>query len=321
MERILIIGAAGQIGSELTIELRKIYGNENVFATDIKEPNEDIKNSGPWAILDVLDVKQLVHFVIRYRITQIYHLAAVLSGNAEKIPMQAWNINMESLLNVLDLAKEVEDIKRVFWPSSIAVFGPTTPKDNTPQITITEPTTVYGISKLAGERWCEYYWKRYGVDVRSVRYPGLISYKTEPGGGTTDYAVEIFYGAIKEKKYECFLKEDTYLPMMFMSDAIQATIKLMQTDPGRLTVRSSYNLGGMSFSPKELAEEIKKYIPDFEITYKPDFRQAIAESWPRSIDDSVARRDWGFNVTVDLPEMTRIMLKGVAEKFGKKLDI
>lgn len=321
MERILIIGAAGQIGSELTIELRKIYGNENVFATDIKEPNEDIKNSGPWAILDVLDVKQLVHFVIRYRITQIYHLAAVLSGNAEKIPMQAWNINMESLLNVLDLAKEVEDIKRVFWPSSIAVFGPTTPKDNTPQITITEPTTVYGISKLAGERWCEYYWKRYGVDVRSVRYPGLISYKTEPGGGTTDYAVEIFYGAIKEKKYECFLKEDTYLPMMFMSDAIQATIKLMQADPGRLTVRSSYNLGGMSFSPKELAEEIKKYIPDFEITYKPDFRQAIAESWPRSIDDSVARRDWGFNVTVDLPEMTRIMLKGVAEKFGKKLDI
>ncbi len=321
MERILIIGAAGQIGSELTVELRKIYGNENVFATDIKEPNEDIKNSGPWAILDVLDVKQLVHFVIRYRITQIYHLAAVLSGNAEKIPMQAWNINMESLLNVLDLAKEVEDIKRVFWPSSIAVFGPTTPKDNTPQITVTEPTTVYGISKLAGERWCEYYWKRYGVDVRSVRYPGLISYKTEPGGGTTDYAVEIFYGAIKEKKYECFLKEDTYLPMMFMSDAIQATIKLMQADPGRLTVRSSYNLGGMSFSPKELADEIKKYIPDFEITYKPDFRQAIAESWPRSIDDSVARRDWGFNVSVDLPEMTRIMLKGVAEKFGKKLDI
>ncbi len=321
MERILIIGAAGQIGSELTMELRKIYGNENVFATDIKEPNDELKNSGPWAILDVLDVKQLVHFVIRYKITQIYHLAAVLSGNAEKIPMQAWNINMEGLLNVLDLAKEVEDIKRVFWPSSIAVFGPTTPKDNTPQVTITEPTTVYGISKLAGERWCEYYWKRYGVDVRSVRYPGLISYKTEPGGGTTDYAVEIFYGAIKEKKYECFLKEDTYLPMMYMSDAIQATIKLMQADPGRITVRSAYNLGGMSFSPKELAAEIKKYIPDFEITYKPDFRQAIADTWPRSIDDSVARRDWGFNVNVDLEKMTKIMLKGVAEKFGKKIDI
>jgi nucleoside-diphosphate-sugar epimerase len=321
MERILIIGAAGQIGSELTMELRKIYGNENVFATDIKEPNEEIKNSGHWAILDVLDVKQLVHFVIRYKITHIYHLAAVLSGNAEKIPMQAWNINMEGLLNVLDLAKEVEDIKRVFWPSSIAVFGPTTPKDNTPQVTITEPTTVYGISKLAGERWCEYYWKRYGVDVRSVRYPGLISYKTEPGGGTTDYAVEIFYGAIKDKYYECFLKEDTYLPMMYMSDAIKATIKLMQADPGSLTVRSSYNLGGMSFSPKDLEEQIKKYIPDFKVVYKPDFRQAIADSWPRSIDDSVARKDWGFEVTVDLEEMTKIMLKGVAEKFGKQIDL
>ncbi len=321
MERILIIGAAGQIGSELTLELRKIYGNENVFATDIKEPKDDIKNSGPWAILDVLDVKQLVHFVIRYKITQIYHLAAVLSGNAEKIPMQAWNINMEGLLNVLDLAKEVEDIKRIFWPSSIAVFGPTTPKDNTPQITVTEPTTVYGISKLAGERWCEYYWKRYGVDARSIRYPGLISYKTEPGGGTTDYAVEIFYGAIKEKRYECFLKEDTYLPMMYMSDAIKATIKLMQASPEQLTVRSAYNLGGMSFSPKELAENIKKYIPEFEITYKPDFRQAIADTWPRSIDDSVARKDWGFNPEIDLDKMTRIMLKGVAQKFGQDINL
>ncbi len=319
MERILIIGAAGQIGSELTTELRKIYGNENVFATDIKEPAEDIKNSGPWAILDVLDVKRLVHFVIRYKITQIYHLAAVLSGNAEKIPMQAWNINMESLLNVLDLAKEIEDIKRVFWPSSIAAFGPTTPKDNTPQVTITEPTTVYGISKLAGERWCEYYWRRYGVDVRSIRYPGLISYKTEPGGGTTDYAVEIFYEAIRRGQYECFLKEDTYLPMMYMSDAIQATIKLMQADPDKITVRSAYNVGGMSFAPKDLAEKIKKYIPDFKITYKPDFRQAIAESWPRSIDDSVARRDWGLDIKIDLDEMTRIMLNGVAQKFGKNI--
>ncbi len=319
MERILIIGAAGQIGSELTTELRKIYGNENVFATDIKEPSEDIKNSGPWAILDVLDVKRLVHFVIRYKITQIYHLAAVLSGNAEKIPMQAWNINMEGLLNVLDLAKEIEDIKRVFWPSSIAAFGPTTPKDNTPQTTITEPTTVYGISKLAGERWCEYYWRRYGVDVRSIRYPGLISYKTEPGGGTTDYAVEIFYEAIRHGQYECFLKEDTYLPMMYMSDAIQATIKLMQADPDKITVRSAYNVGGMSFAPKDLAEKIKKYIPDFKITYKPDFRQAIAESWPRSIDDSVARRDWGLETKIDLDEMTRIMLNGVAQKFGKNI--
>ncbi len=319
MERILIIGAAGQIGSELTTELRKIYGNENVFATDIKEPSEDIKNSGPWAILDVLDVKRLVHFVIRYKITQIYHLAAVLSGNAEKIPMQAWHINMEGLLNVLDLAKEIEDVKRVFWPSSIAVFGPTTPKDNTPQITITEPTTVYGISKLAGERWCEYYWKRYGVDVRSIRYPGLISYKTEPGGGTTDYAVEIFYEAIKNKHYTCFLKEDTYLPMMYMSDAIKATIKLMQAEPDRISIRSAYNLGGMSFAPKDVAEKIKKYIPDFTIDYKPDFRQAIADTWPRSIDDSVARHDWGLQIDIDLDKMTKIMLNGVAQKFGKDL--
>ncbi len=319
MERILIIGAAGQIGSELTMELRKIYGNENVFATDIKEPSDDIKNTGPWAILDVLDVKRLVHFVIRYKITQIYHLAAVLSGNAEKIPMQAWHINMEGLLNVLDLAKEIEEVKRVFWPSSIAVFGPTTPKDNTPQTTVTEPTTVYGISKLSGERWCEYYWKRYGVDVRSIRYPGLISYKTEPGGGTTDYAVEIFYDAIKQKHYTCFLKEDTYLPMMYMSDAIKATIKLMQAEPDQISVRSAYNLGGMSFAPKDVAEQIKKYIPEFTIDYKPDFRQAIADTWPRSIDDSVARRDWGLEIEIDLDKMTRIMLNGVAQKFGKDL--
>jgi len=320
MERILVIGAAGQIGSELTLELRKIFGNDNVFATDIKEPGEDVKNSGPWEILDVLDTKRLVHFVIRHKITQIYHLAAVLSGNAEKIPLQAWHINMESLMNILDLAKEIPEINRIFWPSSIAVFGPTTPKDNTPQLTVTEPTTVYGISKLAGERWCQYYWNRYGVDARSIRYPGLISYKTEPGGGTTDYAVEIFYEAIKNGKYECFLTEDTYLPMMFMSDAIAATINLMQADPDQITVRSAYNLGGLSFSPKELAAEIKKYIPDFEITYKPDFRQQIADSWPRSIDDSVAKKDWGYKLNYDLEKMTKTMLKGVGEKFGKHFD-
>jgi len=318
MEKILIIGAAGQIGSELTMELRKIFGDENVFATDIKEPPQDIKESGPWEILDVLDTKRLVHFVIRHKITQIYHLAAVLSGNAEKIPLQAWHINMDSLLNVLDLAKEIPEIHRIFWPSSIAVFGPTTPKKNTPQLTITEPNTVYGISKLAGERWAEYYFKRYGVDVRSIRYPGLISYKTEPGGGTTDYAVEIFYAAIKQGKYECFLEKDTYLPMMFMSDAIQATIKLMMADPEKITVRSGYNVGGISFAPKDLANEIKKYIPDFKITYKPDFRQKIAETWPQSIDDSIARRDWGLKTTIDIENMTKIMLKGVAKKFGKE---
>jgi len=276
MENILVIGAAGQIGSELVTGLRKKYGEGNVFATDIKQPPKDILKSGPFEILDVLDEKRLIHFVIRYKITQIYHLAAVLSGNAEKIPLQAWDINMKSVLNILDLAKEVKDIKKVFWPSSIAVFGPTTPRFNTPQLTIMEPTTVYGISKLAGERWCEYYFRKYNVDIRSIRYPGLISYKTEAGGGTTDYAVEIFYDAIKSNKYECFLKEDAALPMMFMPDAIDGTIKLMEADADKLSIRSSYNLGGISFTPKELADEIKKIRKGFTITYKPDFRQSIA---------------------------------------------
>ena len=313
MENILIIGAAGQIGSELTLALRKQYGNENVFATDIKQPPKDVIESGPFFLLDVMDDKALIHFVIRHKITQIYHLAAVLSGNAEKLPLQAWEINMKSMLNILDLAKEV-GIKKVFWPSSIAVFGHTTPKDNTPQMTVTEPNTVYGISKLAGERWCEYYFNRFKIDVRSIRYPGLISYKTEAGGGTTDYAVEIFYDAIKHKKYDCFLKEDATLPMMFMDDAINSTIKLMEADPDKLTIRSSYNLGGISFNPKEISNEIKKHIPDFKITYNPDFRQKIAESWPRSIDDSVAKKDWGCSYVYDLQKMTKIMLEEIEKK-------
>lgn len=317
MERILIIGASGQIGSELTLELRKIYGNENVFATDIKEPPKDVLESGPYEILDVLDNKRLIHFVIRHKITQIYMLAAVLSGNAERIPNQAWNINMESLMNILDLAKEIPEINKIFWPSSIAVFGPTTPRENTPQLTIMEPNTVYGISKLAGERWCEYYHERYGVDVRSIRYPGLISYKTEPGGGTTDYAVEIFYEAIKSGKYKCFLNENTYLPMMFMSDAIKATINLMEADASKISTRSSYNVGGISFSPKEIAEEIKIHIPNFEITYEPDFRQKIADSWPKSINDQLAQKDWNCPKGMNIKEMTKIMLYGVKEKFGK----
>lgn len=317
MERILVIGASGQIGSELVPELRKIYGNENVFASDLREPSEDVKSRGPWAIIDVLDTKRLVHYVIRHKITQIYHLAAVLSGNAEKIPLQAWHINMESLMNILDLAKEVPEIKRIFWPSSIAVFGPTTPKKNTPQQTICEPNTVYGISKLAGERWVEYYNQKYNLDIRSIRYPGLISYKTEPGGGTTDYAVEIFYEAIKNKKYECFLTEKTYLPMMFMSDAVKATIDLMQADKESLKVQSSYNVGGMSFSPEEIAAEIKKYIPKFEISYKADFRQKIADSWPASIDDSVARKEWNLNYNIDIKKLTEIMLDGVKQKFNR----
>lgn len=318
MENILIIGAAGQIGSELTLELRKIYGDEHVFATDIKQAAKDITENGPFQILDVMDDKRLIHFVIRHRITQIYHLAAVLSGNAERIPVQAWNINMESLMNILDLAKEVDEIRKVFWPSSIAVFGPTTPRLNTPQLTIMEPNTVYGISKQAGERWIEYYNRRYKLDIRSIRYPGLISYKTEAGGGTTDYAVDIFYDAVKTGRYECFLKEDTALPMLFMPDAIKATIDLMECDASRLSLKSSYNLGGMSFTPKELTNEIRKHLPDFKIVYKPDFRQTIADSWPKSIDDTIARNDWGCSYSYNLESLTEIMISEVKKKFSKK---
>jgi nucleoside-diphosphate-sugar epimerase len=314
MEKILVIGAAGQIGSELSMALRNVYGNDNVFATDIKQAPKDVVESGPFQILDVMNDMALIHFVIRHKITQIYHLAAVLSGNAEKLPIQAWDINMRSLLHILDLAKEVK-LKKLFWPSSIAVFGLTTPRENTQQLTITEPNTVYGISKLAGERWCEYFYNKYGVDVRSVRYPGLISHKTEAGGGTTDYAVEIYYEAIKKKKYECFLKEDASLPMMFMPDAIEGTIGLMESEASKLTIRSSYNLSALSFNPKEIAAEIKKRIPEFDITYKPDFRQEIAESWPQSIDDSVAQNDWGWKFKYGLSEMTDIML----EEIGKKI--
>jgi nucleoside-diphosphate-sugar epimerase len=316
MEKILITGASGQIGSELTIALRKIYGNENVYATDLKDAPADVMESGPFQKLDVIDNKALVDFTTQNKITQVYHLAALLSGTAEKKPLFAWDINMKGLLYMLELAKDT-GLKKLFWPSSIAVFGPTTPKVNTPQLTVTEPSTVYGISKLAGERWCEYYFKRYKVDVRSIRYPGLISYKTEAGGGTTDYAVEIFYDAIKKKKYECFLKEDAKLPMMFMEDAINSTIKLMETDAGKITIRSSYNLGGISFDPKEIAAEIKRHIPEFKISYNPDFRQKIAESWPQSIDDSVARKDWDCIYTYDLTKMTQVMLDEIGKKLSK----
>ncbi len=313
---ILVIGSSGQIGSELVMKLREIYGNDHVFATDIKQPTKDVRKSGPFQILDVLDFNNLLHFLVRFNITEIYNLAAVLSGNAEKIPLQAWDINMKALMNTLEAARE-SGAKKLFWPSSIAVFGPTTPRHNTPQVTVMEPNTVYGISKLAGERWGEYYQKHYGVDFRSVRYPGLISYKTEPGGGTTDYAVEIFFDAIKKGRYQCFLKEDTALPMMFMDDAIANTIKLMQVDPKQLSLRSSYNMAGISFDPKQLAIEIQKYIPDFTITYKPDFRQTIADSWPASIDDSIARKDWGLKTTYDLKKMTVTMLEKIREMLGK----
>ena len=315
-DNILIIGAAGQIGSELVAELRKLYGSDHVYATDIKEASRDVMEGGPFQLLDVMDDKRLIHFVIRHKITQIYHLAAVLSGNAEKLPLQAWHINMNGLMNILEVAKMVEEVKKVFWPSSLAVFGPTTPRINTPQLTVMEPTTVYGISKLTGEHWCEYYFNRYGVDVRSIRYPGLISYKTEAGGGTTDYAVEIYYEAIKNNTYTCFLDKDTALPTLFMPDAIKATIDLMEADASKLTVHSSYNMGGMSLTPAEIFLEIKKHIPEFKIEYKPDFRQRIAETWPQSIDYSVSTRDWGYEYKFDLPAITEIMLEEIKKKLN-----
>jgi nucleoside-diphosphate-sugar epimerase len=311
-EKILVIGASGQIGVELTLALRKMYGNANVVASDLREENDLLKGTGPYVSLDVMNKEMLHVQVIRQNITQIYLLAAILSATGEKNPNLAWSLNMQSLLNVLDIARE-ENLHKIYWPSSIAVFGPTSPKQNCPQATVIEPVTVYGISKFAGEFWCNYYNRRYGVDVRSLRYPGLISYKSAPGGGTTDYAVEIFHEALEEKKYECFLREDTYLPMMYMPDAIRATIELMEADSSKISTRTSYNISGMSFSPKEIAAEIKKHIPEFSISYKPDYRQAIADSWPQSIDDAVARNDWGWKEEFDLERMTKDMLDNLGK--------
>jgi nucleoside-diphosphate-sugar epimerase len=319
MERILIIGAAGQIGSELTLRLREIYGNENVYATDVKDAPAYIREGGPFQLLDVMDDKHLIHFVIRHKITQIYHLAAVLSGNAEKLPVQAWHINMDSVMNILEIAKLVEDVKKVFWPSSIAVFGASTPRQMTPQVTYMEPSTVYGISKLAGERWCEYYSRRYGVDIRSLRYPGLISYKTEPGGGTTDWAVEIYFEAIKKKHYTCFVSEETLMPMMFMDDAIEATIRLMEAEHSSLSARSAYNVSGPSLSPVMVATDIKRHIPDFTIDYSPDFRQQIADSWPRSMDDGNFRKDIGWQPVFDLTTITDVMISEIRKKIRASL--
>jgi len=309
-ERILVIGASGQIGVELTMALRKIYGNNNVIASDLREQNPLLQGTGPYVSLDVMNKEMLHVQVIRQGITQIYLLAAILSATGEKNPNLAWNLNMQGLLNVLDIARE-EKLHKVYWPSSIAVFGPTSPKVNCPQQTIIEPVTVYGISKYAGEFWCNYYHQRYGVDVRSLRYPGLISYKSAPGGGTTDYAVEIFHEALEEKKYECFLKEDTYLPMMYMPDAIRATIELMEAPASKIKIRTSYNVSGMSFSPREIGAEISKHVEGFTMTYKPDYRQAIADSWPQSIDDTVARNDWGWKEEFNLAAMTTDMLKNL----------
>lgn len=308
--KILIIGACGQIGTELTTTLRKIYGNDNVIASDIRKLNNDIVNHGIFEVVNALDYNQIQHLVEQYEITDVYLMAALLSATAEKNPAFAWDLNMNSLFHVLNLAK-VGKIKKIFWPSSIAVFGPTTPRENTPQYTIMEPTTVYGISKQTGERWCEYYHHQYGVDVRSIRYPGLISYTTEPGGGTTDYAVDIYHKALEKGSFECFLSAESKLPMMYMEDAIRATVEIMQAEPEQVKIRSSYNLSGISFTPSEIAKSIQNYIPDFTISYKPDFRQKIADSWPASIDDSCARQDWGWKHKYDLDSMTKIMLENL----------
>lgn len=303
-DTLLILGASGQIGNELTQKLREIYGNKNVVASDIREGNEEMMNSGPFELIDATDKVQILKVIKKYNVTQVYLLAAMLSATAEQQPQKAWNLNMNSLLAVLDLAKE-KHIQQIYWPSSIAVFGPTTPKENTPQNTIMEPSTVYGISKLAGEFWCKYYHDKYGVDVRSLRYPGIISWKSKPGGGTTDYAVDIYFKALEEEKYTCFLSENTCLPMMYMDDAVDATIQLMQAKSSQVKVRTGYNLAAMSFTPKEIATQIKKHIPDFEISYQPDFRQQIADSWPQSIDDSKAREDWNWQHQFDLASMTK----------------
>lgn len=309
-EKILVIGASGQIGVELTMALRRIYGNANVIASDLREPNPLLIGTGPYVSLDVMNKEMLHVQVIRQNITQIYLLAAILSATGEKNPNLAWNLNMQGLLNVLDIARE-EKLSKVYWPSSIAVFGPTSPKDACPQQTVIEPVTVYGISKYAGEFWCNYYHNRYGLDVRSLRYPGLISYKSEPGGGTTDYAVEIFHDALETGTYTSFLKPDTYLPMMYMPDAIRATIELMEAPAENIRVRTSYNISAMSFSPAEIGAEVGKHVNGFQLGYAPDYRQSIADSWPRSIDDSVARGDWGWKHEYDLPAMTADMISNL----------
>jgi nucleoside-diphosphate-sugar epimerase len=315
--KILIIGACGQIGTELTAKLRATYGVNNVVASDIRKLNNDVVNNGIFEVINALDYNQIEHLIEQYQITDVYLMAALLSATAEKNPAFAWDLNMNSLFHVLNLAKAGK-IKKIFWPSSIAVFGPTTPRHNTPQYTIMEPSTVYGISKQTGERWCEYYNKQYGVDVRSIRYPGLISWSTEAGGGTTDYAVDIYHKAITDGKFTSFLSENTELPMMYMDDAIKATIQIMQVPIEQIKIRSSYNLAAMSFTPKQIGEEIQKQYPNFEFGYEPDFRQKIADSWPASIDDTSARQDWGWKNDFNLTTMTEDMFKNLKEHIYKK---
>lgn len=315
-DRVLVIGSSGQIGTELVMRLREMYGNDNVIATDIKDAAPVVMESGPFQVLDVMDQAKLNELVEKEKITQVYLLAALLSATAEKNIELGWSLNMRSLSHVLDLGRD-KKVQKIYWPSSIAVFGPTTPRIDTPQFTVMEPNTVYGISKQAGERWCEYYNQKFGVDVRSIRYPGLIGWKAAPGGGTTDYAVHIFHEAIKNNAYTSFLSEDTGLPMMYMPDAIDATIQLMEAPAENVKIRSSYNVGGVSFTPKEIATEVERLSPGFKMSYEPDFRQAIADSWPASIDDSYAREHWGLNPKFDLRAMSEDMFENLKKQYNK----
>jgi nucleoside-diphosphate-sugar epimerase len=315
--KILVTGAVGQIGSELTLELRKRYGAKNVIATMHRTlPSDELKNSGIIEKVDATDKEALRKIIKKYNIDTIYHLVGILSAIGEKKPDLAWHINMTSLKNVLDIAIE-HNIKKVFWPSSIAAFGPTTPRVKTPQRTVLEPTTMYGVTKIAGELLCQYYFEKYNLDVRSLRYPGVISWKTPPGGGTTDYAVAIFYEALEKKSYEFFVRKDTILPMMYMDDAVKATCDLMEAPAKNISVRTSYNLTALSFSAEELAKEVQKHIPDLKVTYKPDFRQKIADSWPQSIDDSQARKDWGWKPDFTLSKMSKDMLNNLCAECNR----
>ncbi|ARN79044.1 NAD-dependent epimerase [Nonlabens spongiae] len=316
---ILVIGACGQIGTELTMKLREIHGNDRIIAADIREGSEELMASGPFEILDAMNSSQVEDVCLHYEVEEVYLMAAMLSATGEKFPEKAWDLNMGSLFIILNLAKE-KKINKIFWPSSIAVFGPTTPQVDTPQHTIMEPSTVYGISKQTGERWCEYYFNKYGVDVRSIRYPGLISWKTQPGGGTTDYAIDIFHKALNEKEYECFLEADTALPMMYMEDAIRATLEIMMAPKEHIKIRSSYNLSGMSFTPSQIAADITRHIPEFKIDYRPDFRQEIADSWPGSINDDRARKDWGWKHVYDLETTVETMLENLRSTTGSSID-
>ncbi len=319
MRKILVIGSTGQIGSELTVRLRELYGNENVVAGVLEDrPPEKLDGTGPWERVDVLDRRELIASVKNHSIDTIVNMAAILSATGEKNPMLAWDVNMNGLINVLEVARESK-MKQVLVPSSIAVFGPSAPARDTPQETVLKPSTMYGVTKVAGELLGDYYVKRYGLDVRGLRYPGIISHVTMPGGGATDYAVAIYYEAVKTGRYNCFVNEDTRLPMMYMPDCLKSTIELMQADFGRLRRHCDFNVGAMSFSAGELAASIKKYIPEFEISYKPDSRQEIADSWPDSVDDSEAREQWGWKPDYDLDAMTRDMLRAIREKHKKGL--